>query len=78
MPLQREVKSKTATAPEEVNVTPAKAFRARPAGPSKGKPRPTTPRGERGERSERDENHQEVQGKTSIRIIRIQSTGCHQ
>lgn len=48
-------KAKATTAPEEANVTPAKAFRARPAGPSKGKPRPTTPRGERGERSEREE-----------------------
>ena len=54
---KRVVKKAKATtaAPEEVNVTPAKAFRARPAGPSKGKPRPTTPRGERGERSEREE-----------------------
>ncbi|MGY0038920.1 hypothetical protein [Pedobacter sp. NJ-S-72] len=59
MLLQRVVKkTKTAAAaaPEEVNVTPAKAFRARPAGPSKGKaPRAASPRGERGERAERGE-----------------------
>ncbi|KIO78655.1 pseudouridine synthase [Pedobacter lusitanus] len=50
----KRVAKKTKEAPEEANVTPKKAFRARPSGPSKGKtPGAASARGERTEKPAR-------------------------